>query len=317
MKNPPILIVTCIRDVFQLKIMIKSFEEFLDGMHEIYIIGNEKTRRKEWEETMATNLIPIMKSHEYHVIHCDDIFKLQTEKTISIYDGWLDQQILKLAAAKYINAEKILVLDVKQFLIRKCSSVEFNIQKKIKINEHDYVTTFKEYGEDFKIQLPEYTSDFTTPFLFEKPVIDEIFQMFDSEKKLNDFFYSRWKVSEFILYSMLCEKIKFDRSVLLVDDDYNFSLLWAPFQGEKKSSYVEDIDYAFKTEYVKLFGVHRFAWISMTDDEKRYLWQKLYDICLVENASDPFLFLSDDEKIIKQNYQMKLDEFKAGLWDNT
>lgn len=316
----PILIVTCLRDIKQAIIMIESLEKFLIKEHSIHVILNEKINQRQilLKQLLEEKLKHVSGKHQYHTYDAEYFVKLP-EKTISKFDGWLNQQILKILGAKYINSDNVLVLDTKMYLVNNCNAEDLNRQERVKITNHPYKETFIQYAKMFGCECQEYAVQFTTPFNLEKPVIDYICEIFSPEQ-LVDFFYSHWKVSEFILYNVISWKIKHKLSVVLTDTQFDARLFvfWAPFNAEKKNtSYSQDIDFVINSIHKKeilLCGIHRFAWVEMCEKEKREYMNLMFNLGLTQDIN---LNLFDDGEIydIVENLKIKREESIKNLWN--
>jgi hypothetical protein len=315
-----LLVVTCRRDIHQAIIAIKSFERFLIKKHTIHVVINE--RQQETVNRVISDINHAIHAdslrNEIRIYGASEFVDLSTNEVISKYDGWLDQQILKLVASKFIGDEKILVMDSKLFLINECNAEDLNYQEKVKIDTHPYHDTFRLYAQKYNCTLPEYAPQFTTPFLFEKPVIEHIFQLF-TLNELKQFFYSHWKASEFILYNIVSWKINHISGITLTDTTFDAGvyIFWAPFKaGEKLSTYDEDMTFFIsnmKSKNILVGGLHRFAWVEMSPEEKQRYVSILADIGLINNTD--VIFEDVELETIKENLEIKRKEVIENQWN--
>ena len=198
--NMNIVTVTCTRDKFAMVLQASSINLFATKkvIHWV-IIQDQLTPYEEWKELLS----PYYTAHELHII---------PNWINNDLNGWNQQQILKFQASKFINDENYLILDSKNFFIKKTDLSEFLLEGHrhyIDTNSlKAHFTVWYEYLElILEIPTPKTSWVPQTPFTVKTENVNKIP---DIENLYIDFSkkYKNENPSEFLLYRYFSEDPK-------------------------------------------------------------------------------------------------------------
>jgi hypothetical protein len=168
-----------------------------------WVIINDDSNLDFWRK----NLSPYYVNHTLHLLHIRNI-NISKESC-----GYRRQQLIKLYMSKVIK-EKYLVLDSKNFFIRRTSISEFENQIGSGMLEtvdeyHLFFECVKHYTRfvDNKNKHNNTHISIHTPYVIEPEVLFE-FSNSNIDRLIKDFNSYDGLLSEFFLYSMIYEKIK-------------------------------------------------------------------------------------------------------------
>lgn len=245
--------VTCSEDVQLMILQAESIQRFVDPCEHLIIIEDDKFTIHHWKKILS----------KFYTNHTLTIKKYDHVYTKGC-NGWQKQQVFKLAAA-FECLEKYLVLDSKDFFIRKTNISEWDTYQGSNdlIVPHEsfpfpQATTSNQYAKYFGRPPLDIIQNNITPHVINLKYIDKKIL----NKQLCDFVNMPAVVmSEFIFYNYMAYDEVFAKH------DFEVNRLWRS-NTHQTTIQVED---ARINENVKVFSLHRYAWNVFTDDQKKYV----------------------------------------------
>jgi hypothetical protein len=306
MKNIPLVVVNCLRDIPMLALQAHSMHIYYqDWLPEnkksadIFIIVNEDLAEKKLEWLYQYNNI-VKQWHSFFnvkILFKDDFAADWNSWIPSDRNpwavGWETQQILKFAIADYIESHGYLVLDSQNFLTSSWSTdlytsgdgrlpyrtATYNMPRSI---WDDYCAEL-----DLNIEPDEKTLNICTPIFFNTNLVKSLLRSQPDLNKFSAWFKSSSRVkSEFTLYYLWAEKHG-------GFENYHYeSPSWAGYFLRDNANFSDEFD----TFINKIRHLPRQAWVSinhrawgdMTDDQYSILKNKLQELYLYGGYFDDY-----------------------------
>lgn len=195
------VIIGCERDLALLELQAQSFDLYLPAEQDILLLVNEEDPH---------NFMQKFKKIQHLYSKFNLKIKTLTDFDIVHKDPYVDQQLLKLAAAE-ISDKHLLVLDCQNFLFKPY--IELPIYDgKIPYRRAPYAMNpriWEQYNHQFGHNLPIdiYGMCLSTPIYLNIDVICNLIDYFGGLKEFSKWFYiATNQKSEFALYLQWCEK---------------------------------------------------------------------------------------------------------------
>ena len=249
--------VTCNRDFRQMLLQAESIGKFVEPCRHIILVNEPNPNIKFWYRWLA----PYYKNHELEII---PPYPMLTRHKITndVISGWTSQQLQKLLIGmKTHHIDDYVLLDTKNFFIRPTNLSEFqDMYGSGQINQigEEFQYTTEYYADYFNVPVMQKTFAVQTPFVIHNSYLrkywpDQIEDMLiHGVCKSGPNLGKPIMVSEFMLYSYLMDRSKFD---LLSDSNYNFRI--ANIVWEWNMDSMEQLLYQPDDQKVKVCGFHR------------------------------------------------------------
>jgi len=247
--------VTYLDDLDLMVRQAKSIAIFLKPCTHWVIINDQENTIKQWYEALS----PYYKNHELKLVkfETDEWFKTKDKIIDGKSRGYKLQQVYKLLISKYIKTD-YLVLDSKDFFIRKCSLDDFSYLHCSGITEDDSVLWMKKlmidsYSNYFNIKPPKHVIQSSTPFLVKKKAMDTVH---DIEQMLFWFNNTGPFQAEGVFYSLL----EYKHGLIDLDSPLKKSKLDSIiyYEFDNTTTFDEDL----KNNHVKTISIHRKFWLE-------------------------------------------------------
>ena len=124
-----LVVVTCYRDLYQLHIMFKSIEKYLEPS-KIIIVVNEEDDMK-WL-TWFDRTKKLLSAHDVKIVYREDLIDNNQIARLDWPEpsGWILQNILKLVVSSIVETNEYVLLDSKNFFIRTTNLQNIKRRKK-------------------------------------------------------------------------------------------------------------------------------------------------------------------------------------------
>ncbi len=207
------IVVVCFSGDFAgTRLLLRSLAQFglPDAVGNIFLVVNEpkpdkllsKLRRIKYEAGFCSQSIELIDGSE--------LARRSWLRWTDRKFGWRQQQVLKLQAHKIVTGAAYLVLDAKNFFIRRPMRSDFlSDSGRLRINMRPINETYskafrralKFFGEH-AVQLPDTTVPTITPFLFETAVVRDMVKETERRSGMNfeTYFVGR-RYTEFYFYA--------------------------------------------------------------------------------------------------------------------
>lgn len=122
-----IVVVTCEKDKYEFELLCRTIQKFLEPSRLIFVCNEYEC--DDWFSWYKTNMAPLLKKHRVKLFKKHDFWSYEHEEHLHELqkEGWIDQQVIKLAVAKHVDTKDYICLDSKNFFIRPCNV--FNIKQ--------------------------------------------------------------------------------------------------------------------------------------------------------------------------------------------
>lgn len=281
-----LVVVTHHADKWKLEMLCKSMSAFLDPC-DVHIVYNEiRSKYDEW--SVWFEKISSLYLKRFNVTTC--------QKKIDVNSGWISQQILKILVAKDIRTPEYVLLDSKNFFIKKSNINEIVNTKPtegwLKIDQVQWTKLCCE-KLGLKLQLCLRAND--TPYVLKTDVARKLVREFGTDKDFIDWFNSisiRAYISpaEFILYELF--EIKSGNRDTDGVDTGNNTTIWSYRISNDNMDLQQLVDYIkFRSEKydVSISGFHRSLHDLLSQKDIEYMLRALdLEFLLPNSVSGPF-----------------------------
>ena len=258
----PIVVVTCLRDIALLLLQAQSISKQLKGSHDIYIVVNEDKDVFTWNQLFDTYCRQWYCDHNLNILYKKDFdCTWSTNKNIK-YQGWDNQQILKLAVSKFIKSKSYLVLDSQNFLIKEWSTGNYPIKNK-KVPARNGLfrmsqDTFNMYADQLGVASTTTSMSLSTPIFLKTDMVQTLINNWGDLKDFSKWFFNTSNhVSEFLLYAVWLEKNQGYQY-------HHYDVEW-PWNGPMVRITDTNKEHSLKFFFENI-GKNKEAWISITHE---------------------------------------------------
>lgn len=279
------VIVTCIKDMWNFEMLCISIEKYLQPTV-IYIIYNDSEENYDkWYKFYNKKLYKYLRMHKVIIKTKRDYWNIYAESHLTDpeKDGWVDQQVLKLVVARDIKSKTYVCIDSKNFFIRP-TSIEDIAQitaEPITWTEPVLENWVKYCCKTLKISYPgnriKLTQN-TTPYRIDTEQAMTLIQHFSGIDNFYKWFTNSGKLpennpSEFFLYELWLKKQGIYKNYKY--SKQNSASMWG-FMIEdlqwKEQDFVDYINEQIVMHDVKVAGLHKTLLTLLTEDQiKRIL----------------------------------------------
>lgn len=118
-----IVIVTCIRDQWNLEMLCKSIKKHLEPCNLFIIYNDKEDSYNDWFDFFTKRCARYLGNYKVTLKTQRDYWSELEESHLHELqkEGWVDQQVLKIVVSKHVKSKFYLCLDSKNFFIRPCS----------------------------------------------------------------------------------------------------------------------------------------------------------------------------------------------------
>lgn len=209
----PIVVVSCLRDIKLLALQAQSIDQWLCDPHDIYIVVNETVLKKEWDRQFDFYCRSWYKNHNLNILYKEDFDCSWSKNPSPKWQGWDNQQLLKLAVSSKLNSACYFVLDSQNFLINSWSTKNYLFEDKCPGRKNVYAmykNTWVEYSKSLGLnqELPtQLVMTISTPIYLRSDLVNSLISNFGRLKDFSVWFFEQdCSLSEFVLYYLWAEK---------------------------------------------------------------------------------------------------------------
>lgn len=118
-----IVVVTCEKDQYEFELLCRTIRKFLEPSRLIFICNEHNCEK--WFTWYNEVIAPLLKKHKVKLFKKHDFWDYTHEEHIHVLqrEGWVDQQVIKLAIAKHVTTKEYICVDSKNFFIRPCNTL--------------------------------------------------------------------------------------------------------------------------------------------------------------------------------------------------
>ena len=248
--------VTCNRDFRQMLLQAESIGKFVEPCRHVILVNEPNPDIKFWYRWLA----PYYKNHELEIIPPYPMLS-RHKITNDELSGWTSQQLQKLLIGmKTYHTDDYVLLDTKNFFIKPINLSEFQdiygSGQVVRVGE-EFECTSEYYADYFNVPVMRKVFVVVTPFVIHNCYLrkywpDQIEDMLiHGVNKSGPNLGKNIVVSEFLLYSYLIDRDKFD----LVSNNDNPVIGTTVWEWNMDS--LEQILYQPNNSKLKVFGFHR------------------------------------------------------------
>lgn len=293
-KIPPVVTVTCTRDLSLLELQAQSIFKYLDRINPVYIVVNEVDAGP-WFSYFDQNIRHYYNNHDLIILTRDNfsgdwgVFKPHKNNPWGV--GWQTQQILKLAVCDILQSNSYLVLDSQNFLICPWSACYQG--NKIPYRKGNFVMpkeAYYNYARSLELDtVPNLDNPYMTmctPFYMHTGMVQHLMA---SQGGLNSFIHYFDQVSsirsEFMLYAAWLEKNGGIEKYHEITYDYGQPML-RDHKTHFDHLYMEFLLAIGSHPTHKWVSVNHRSWGDMSDQQYQLLCKKLSNYNLEPRFDD-------------------------------
>ena len=278
-KNQPLVVVTHHRDWPMLKLLAESITKYLHIEHPFWLITNDfNGSATAWYKD---KLLQIMPEREVNVVDESEFVYIRANQEVAgkwarQQEGWVNQQVLKLAIAYVLpdDVREYLVLDSQNFLVNPWSvpETEQTPYRKSLWSMHDEIWKNLARSYDcYHLDFPE--ESLTTPIFLNKNLVRQMINERGGLIEWSDWFVNQSHlVSEFASYVFWTKRNNlFDRFHTYVED-YAIAYL--------RDSQEFDKEFQIFTDWFRNTDINGRGWASINHRAWQDMTKKQYSIML-------------------------------------
>ena len=215
-KSVSVLIPLAVKDLHNVAITIQSIKKnLLHPIDEIIIVGQSD---KKISNFCRLNNLKYINEED---ILSKNILEINLAQNGQIINGWIKQQLIKLNAFNYIDAENILVHDADTIFVRPISFINEDNKQILYISD-EYIKNYHEMTNELIGPLKRYKRSFIAhDMLFQRDLMNNIHKKIFDKHKLNldeavIFVYNtnlQASLSEYELYGNYLDNFHKDRFI--------------------------------------------------------------------------------------------------------
>lgn len=291
-----IVVVTCEKDKYEFELLCRSMQKFLTPSR-VIIVCNEPDCTN-WIDWYKKSCEPVLKKHKVRLFKKHDFWQLDDESHLHPLqkEGWIDQQVIKLAVANYINTPEYICLDSKNFFLRPCNT--YNIKQCAPVSSdwagdwrHKWIRICCEElgvpypGEHIKLIVN------ITPYIIKTKPARDLVEHFGGTKKFYRWFTEKSIIpeispGEFFLYEIWLIKhglrnprdpsyIKGNNIAAVWGDVHHHRLKW------ELQDYIDNFQHHIEFYDLYMGGIHRSLYPYLTEDMYKKLLESIdLDDCI-------------------------------------
>ncbi len=281
-----LVVITHHEDKWKLEMLCKSMSAFLDSCDVHIVYAEIKSKYDEWS-------IWFEKINSSYL----ERFNVTTsQKKIDISSGWIGQQILKILVAKDIKTPEYVLLDSKNFFIKKSNINEIvNTKPSKDWLKLDQVQWTKLCCEKLGLKLQLCLRANDTPYVLKTDVAKNLILEFGTDKHFINWFnaislQAYISPAEFILYELY--EIKTGNRDTNGVKNGNNTTLWSYLIYDNKMDLQQLVDYIkIRSEKynVNISGFHRSLHDLLSKKDIKFILRNLdLEFLMPDSISGPF-----------------------------
>lgn len=264
-----LVVVACNRDRWNFELLCRSMQKFLQPCKVIFIYNENREHVKTWRKFYQEKCEPLLKEFDVKILVKDNFWSIEDENHLTPpeKEGWVDQQVIKLGVAEHVTTEYFVVLDAKNFFI-----------KKTHINEiaqiapeptswcepilQNWIVTCCETLTVSVPQKPMRLTQNTTPYIIRTQSAIDLIKYFGGLKCLYKWFTIEARklkhcAAEFFLYEIFTIRFGYRN---LGDNTQNCIAFWEHMHTQQHwrlKDYIKHIDHMYERYDVRVAGLHK------------------------------------------------------------
>lgn len=298
--NRTLVIVTCVKDKWKLEMLVRSMFAFLESCPVVIIYNEQDKKYKEWLEWFNPLKDKLLKRFNVQTFKARDLVDIPILE-YSRTNGWASQQVLKILAYQKVKTSEYVIVDSKNFFMKKCSLNDI-----LRSAPHGFwtlegVTEFTKYVCDyFDMLYPGHSLKLranVTPYIMQTRVAKRLIRKWDSKEDFYRWFVEAAKMpqhspAEFVLYELYelktRQRVIDDRPIPHIPSSY--ATLWdISFRGNPTIKEAAEWVKSMRDGGVYVSGIHSsIHWMLNLDDVKTILKVLDCEYILPQTVTCPF-----------------------------
>lgn len=296
-----LVVVICHRDRWATELLCRTMEKYLRPCDVIFVL-NEKNdiahALQEWFEGACSKFldkfnVSFYKKHDFWSVEDENhLHELELE-------GWVDQQVLKIAIANKIETEHYLVLDAKNFFVRPCYVEDI---KQVSPEPTDWCSDKLNQWiltslETFCLEPPNAPiklTQNTTPYKMRTQSSRDLIVYFGGVKTFFKWFSiearkEKQLATEFFTYELFTVAKGYRN---LGETKANCIGVWAHMiedDGFTQQDFVKYFIHMFRRYDVKVAGFHKRMYTMWTTKDAIFMLKRLGCVDCLPSTASPFL----------------------------
>jgi len=298
--NRTLVIITCVKDKWKLEMLVRSMFAFLEGCPVVIIYNEQDKKYKEWLEWFTPLKEKLLKRFNVQTFKARDLLDIH-HLEYSRTNGWTSQQVLKILAHQKVKTPEYVIVDSKNFFMKKC-----NLNDILRSTPHgfwtlDGVTEFTKYSCEFlDLVYPGHQLKLranVTPYIMQTRVAKRLVTKWEDKET-----FFRWFVeaahmpqhspAEFVLYELYelktRQRIVDDRPYPHIQSSY--ATLWdISFRGGRTVKQAAQWVKSMRDQGIYVGGIHSsIHWMINLQDVKTILKVLDCEYILPQTVTCPF-----------------------------
>lgn len=293
--------IICNKDRWGVELLCRTMDKYLDPCNVIFILNEDDETSdilNQWFQEMC--MPHLIKKFNVKLYRKFQFWNIEDECHLTPLEkeGWVDQQVLKLAVYKKIQTDDYVVLDSKNFFVRPCRCIDI---KQISPEPTDWCEPILKNWittciETFNFLPPEKAlrlTQNTTPYIIRKQSAKDLINYFGGISSFYKWFTiearkDKHSPAEFFLYEIFTITHGWRN---LGDCQQNCISMWEHMIIRDKMTQQDFVKYfihMFRTYDVKVAGLHKGLFKYWSHQEGMFILKRLgvYD-CIPKTVS-PF-----------------------------
>lgn len=294
--------IICNRDKWAAELLCRTIKKYLKPCRLIFVMNENDIEAQNLKRWFKDICMPLLEKHQVQLYNKYQFWTTKEENHLSEleYEGWVDQQVLKLAISEKVHTEHYVLFDAKNFFVVPCSIDEINqiIPKKTDWCEPILQNWIVNCLELFGLDIPEKPirlTQNTTPYVMRTQSARDLLEYFGGSKFLFKWFTiearkERYSPAEFFLYETYTIRHGYRN---MGDKEANCVGFWEHMIAEQNMSHEDCVKYIrslLRHFDVKVAGIHK-GLIKYWDQRDLLFILKRLGVadCLPRHSTSPFL----------------------------
>ena len=292
--------IICHRDRWGVELLCRTMDKYLNPCNVIFVLNEDDEKANILNQWFQEMCMPHLKKFSVKIYRKYQFWKKEHENHLSEfeYEGWVDQQVLKLAISEKVVTEHYLLLDAKNFFVRPTDILEIG-------HKHPEPSTWCEpilqnwivtCLETFSLSIPSKPIRLTaniTPYVIRRDSAKDLVKYFGGNGFLFKWFSmesrkEKHSPSEFFLYEIWT---MFRGYRNLGDTKQNCISIWEHMvleEGMTQQDFVKYFIHMFNTYNVKLAGIHKMMYVHWSHKEAMFILKRLGVYDCIPKTNSPF-----------------------------
>ena len=292
--------ITCLKDKWKFEMLLRSMYAMLEPCDVIIVYNEGAKKYKEWLAWFLPLKDDLLKNFRVRYFKAGDFINIKDFDFIES-SGWHSQQALKLLVHEQINTEEYVIIDSKNFFMKKCSLMDIKRSEPHGNWTLKGVTAYTEYmckyldmvypGHHLKLRAN------VTPYIMQTKVVRRLVRKWKNSTQFYNWFIETAKIpghsaAEFILYELW--ELKMQRRVIdqrIGSNTYsNYATIWHhSLTGQPSTSQLGGWIKEQRNNGIQVAGLHSgiHKHINLAD-VKQILKMLEIEYILPQTADSPF-----------------------------